>query len=242
MDEEEFSYKTLRKIQQAEKQSSTITKIPKTLYDDFQSFRTNLQKQLEKETKQNRQMLLADEIQNIEKIITNIYEQREKKIMMAAMTQIRGGSPTVKYLLDPELNLFNSFQKLLQSTRTLVLSEDKKPEASDNSDETAEKHHEESNTVPYEEEKPEASDNSDETTENHYEEKNTTPHEEKKNIEKPLIGNDHMVLQVVKDMPMFVGTDAKKYLIKEEDILSVPKKMGEMLIKRHIAEKINIQN
>jgi hypothetical protein len=42
-------------------------------------------------------------------------------------------------------------------------------------------------------------------------------------------------------MPTFVGTDAKQYLIKEDDIISVPAKMGEMLLKRHIAEKIKLR-
>lgn len=212
MDDEEFNYKSLRKIQQAEKQSTIITKIPNTFYEDVQLFRNDLQNKLKNETKQKRQMLLADEIQNIEKIITNIYEQREKKIIMAAMTRIRGGSPAVKYLLDPELQLFDSLQRLLHLTRISLLSEEK-----------------------------EMIDTSEEVTENHPEELKETHHDEEKTEEQPSIEHDHTLLRVVKDMPTFVGTDAKQYTIKEGDILSVPKQMGDMLIKRHVAERIEMK-
>ena len=215
MDDEEFNYKTLRKIQQAEKQSPMITRIPKTFYEDVQVYLAGLQKQLEKESKQKRQMLLADEIQNIEKIIINIYEQREKKIIMAAMSKIRGGNPPIKHLLDFELQLFDSLQRLLHSARDSLLSNKKESIVLDAADEKKTNHQIERI------------------------ERNEPLKEDKKLEEKPSPLIDYAVLRIIKDMPTFIGTDAKQYTIKVGDVLSVPNQMADMLIKRHIAEKID---
>jgi len=216
MDDEELNYKTLRKIQQAEKQSPKVTKIPKTFYDDMHVFLNDLQTQLEKEAKHKRQMLLADEIQNIEKIITNIYEQREKKIIMAAMSRIRGGNPHLKELLDPEMRLFEHLQHVLKEARNNILSDEKESETF-------------SSTTHLEEEIQKEEESEEIISENEQSEEPQT------------IENDHEVVRVIKDMPTFVGTDAKQYSIKVGDVISVPPQMADMLVKRHIAEKIKMR-
>jgi DNA replication factor GINS len=215
MDDEEFSYKTLRKIQQSEKQSPKVTKIPKSFYDDVKTYLDGLQNQLEKETKHKRQMLLADEIQNMEKIITNIYEQREKKIIMAAMSRVRSGNPHLHDLLDPELKLFDDLQQVLKGARKRILSNENEPEP----------------LLPLTDSGPEIQDR--EETEEAIDEEPVIEEEHK-------IVNDHEMIRIVKDMPTFVGTDAKQYTVKVGDVLSVPAQMADMLVKRRIAERIDM--
>jgi len=217
MDDDEFDYKTLRKIQESEKQSPMITKIPKTFYVDVSVFLKGLQDQFEKETKQKRKMIIADEIQNIEKIIINIYEQREKKIIIAAMSRVRGGSPSVTNLLDTELSLFDTLQEVLKNARDSLLSKEKESVTFHGPDERImpKVHQDDSNSI-----------------------RNSDIIQEKTTLPK----NDHMFVTITKDMPTFVGTDAKQYTIKKGDMLSVPPQMADMLIKRHIAEKITIRS
>ena len=59
-----------------------------------------------------------EEIQTIKRIIDNIYEQREKKIMKAALSKVRGGRPDLKNLLDVEKNLFDSTLDILMQSHT----------------------------------------------------------------------------------------------------------------------------
>ena len=63
-----------------------------------------------------------EEIQTIKRIIDNIYEQREKKIMKAALSKARGGKPDFKNLLDAEKNLFDSALDILIKSRTRLFS------------------------------------------------------------------------------------------------------------------------
>ena len=79
MDEEELSYKTLRKIQQMEKNSPGLTSLLPDFYNSLSDYLENLDKRLNEESSSQKKMMLTDEIQNIKKIAINIYEQREKK-------------------------------------------------------------------------------------------------------------------------------------------------------------------
>ena len=127
----EISYKTLRKIQQAEKSSPQLTQIHREFYTDVRMFLDRLYKRLEEEKKPQKKMLIAEECQNIEKIITNISEQREKKIVLAAVAKARGGSPNIKPLLDEEKALFDVLYKDIVSFRKqLFSSEDQQTEPS----------------------------------------------------------------------------------------------------------------
>ena len=54
--------------------------------------------------------------------------------------------------------------------------------------------------------------------------------------------NLNPIIRVIKDIPNFVGTDAKKYTLKKNDIVSLPEDMKEMLLKRKVVEKLELQN
>lgn len=50
-----------------------------------------------------------------------------------------------------------------------------------------------------------------------------------------------VVIRILKDIPHFVGRDMKKYSLKKEDVLTMPKDMADILIKRGVAEKVTMQ-
>ena len=77
MDEDEINYRTLRKIQQMEKNSPVLTELKPDFYNALSEYLENLNNSLERETSSQKQILLKDEIQNTKKIATNIYEQRD---------------------------------------------------------------------------------------------------------------------------------------------------------------------
>ena len=125
MEKEEISYKNLRKIQQAEKNSPQLTKIDPSFYYEISEYEKNLESRLEKEDSAQKKTLLKDEIKNTKKIAINIYEMREKKIVTAAISKARGGSPDLKFLVPEEQKLFDSLLGLMMQSRQEFL--DNKP-------------------------------------------------------------------------------------------------------------------
>lgn len=121
MNTDRIDYKTLRRIQEMEKISPSLTKIETNFYSSISEYLENLNDRLEKESSNQKQMLLKDEIKNTNKIITNIYEKREKKIVLATISKARGGNPNLGNLVDLEKDMFESILKLMIQSRKQVL-------------------------------------------------------------------------------------------------------------------------
>ncbi|MCK4365488.1 MAG: DNA replication complex GINS family protein [Thermoplasmatales archaeon] len=121
MEDDEINYRTLRKIQQMEKNSPILTDLRPDFYDNLSEYLESLNNRLESESSSQKQMLLKDEIQNTKKIATSIYEQREKKVLLAAVTKARGGNPDLKNMVNIEKNLFEPVLELLLNSRKKIL-------------------------------------------------------------------------------------------------------------------------
>ncbi len=79
-------------------------------------------------------MLIIDEIENTKKIGISIYEHREKKILLAAISKARGGNPDLKNIIQEEKILFDSVYELILNSRKSTidiekLDDDKEPKA-----------------------------------------------------------------------------------------------------------------
>ncbi len=121
MDEDDISYKALRKIQQQEKTLPLLTRIDQNFYKKFSEYLKNLQRIAENEENSQRIQLFNDEIQNTKNIALNIYELREKKIVQAALSRVRGGKPDLKNLLEIEKKLFDSLvEQIIVSRKELL--------------------------------------------------------------------------------------------------------------------------
>lgn len=199
MEEDEINYKTLRKIQQMEKNSPILTQLTPNFYYDLSKYLDNLKKRLENETSVQKQTLLKDEIKNITGISTNIYEQREKKILLAAISKARGGNPDINNMADIERNLFENILEYMYDLRKKILN---------------------------------VKDNKNHTTETEVENK------EEEKIDEQKKESKNPILRLTRDIPEFIGTDEKKYNLRNNDIISLPEDMGEMLTKKGVAEKI----
>jgi len=124
MDEhEEISYKTLRRIQQAEQTSSIPTKINVNFYQDLSSYIKTIEKSVENEKNPLKLKLFADETQNTKKIANSIYELREKKIVQAALATARGAVPDLRNLLDIEKKLYTALVEQIVFSRREIFEE-----------------------------------------------------------------------------------------------------------------------
>jgi DNA replication initiation complex subunit (GINS family) len=136
MNADEINYKTLRRIQEMEKKSPSLTRIEPNFYNDLSKYLENLDDRLGKELSPQKQMLLKVEIRDTNKIVTSIYEMREKKILLATISKARGGNPTLKNLVDVEKDLFESTLELMTQMRKQVL--EKKSKGSTEKEKTVE--------------------------------------------------------------------------------------------------------
>ena len=120
---EEINYRLLRKIQQMEKKSPKLTEINNDFYILLSNYLKNLQERLQKEKNFQRRRLLEEEVENINRIAVNIYEQREKKILLAAISKLRGGNPQTQNFVDFEKEIYDSVLKIMQNMRKKVFSQ-----------------------------------------------------------------------------------------------------------------------
>ena len=216
MDEEEISYRVLRKIQELEKKSPVLTSIKNSFYSSVSEYLKNLNKRFEKEEDPQKKTLLKDEIQNTRKIVANIYEQREKKILLAAISRARGGNPDVKNMLSDEESLFESVLTSMERSRDAIF-ENKKCNIEEKTQEKTEE----------KETKDEINDE-------------LKPQNHNDITTKIVTAGTNPILLVTQDIPEFVGTDTKKYNLRKEDIISTPEDMANMLCKRNAVERLEL--
>jgi len=212
MTNEEISYRLLRKIQQMEKNTPVLTDLDNDFYTNLEKYFLDLNAHLKSESDEHKKKLLDEEIVNTKKIITNIYEQREKKILLTAISKARSGNPDLKNMVGIERAFFDSILNLINTFRDSIL-ENKKI-----IDEKKVEQQQEIKKI-IEENKIDENKNQINSLEN---------------------SNLNPISRVIKDIPNFVGTDAKSYNLKKNDVVSLPKDMQEMLSKRKVVEKLEL--
>ncbi len=210
---EEINYRTLRKIQQMEKNSSILTDLDNDFYKNLEKYILDLNNRLESESDEHKKRLLNEEIENTKKIITSIYEQREKKILLSAISKARGGKPDLKFMVNVERDFFDSILKLIDTFRSKILENKKTMVICKIKSDVVNNEIKKENKII-------------------------------NNNEIKILKNRNLnpIIRVIKDIPNFVGTDEKKYTLKKNDIVSLPEDMKEMLLKRKVVEKLDLQN
>jgi len=123
--DEEINYRSLRKIQENEKNSPILSELKPDFYTAFIVYLKNLNKRLEEEKSSQKKLLIIDEIENTKKIGINIYEHREKKILLAAISKARGGNPDLKNIINDEKILFDSVYELILKSRKSAIEIEK---------------------------------------------------------------------------------------------------------------------
>jgi DNA replication initiation complex subunit (GINS family) len=126
MDVADINYKTLRRIQELEKKSPLLSKIDPLFYKKLSEYLKSLSGRVEKEKDQKKAKLFHEEIHNTEKIAHRIYEQREKKIVQAALSKSRGGTPDLNNMINVEKTLYDSLVKQIQTCRKDIFEQKQK--------------------------------------------------------------------------------------------------------------------
>jgi len=176
-----LSYSKLRNIEQNEKMASSLTDIGINFYQEAIGYIKKMEEKIENERIKNpssrKITLVSDELRNTKRILKNIFERREKKIVLAALISARTEEKPPENLTKEEKDFYNELLKILKENRKKIFEVRKK---------------------------------------------------------------EFAVLRILKDVPQFVGSDMKKYILKKEDVLSLPIEVAKILVERKAAEEIDI--
>jgi DNA replication factor GINS len=212
MEESPVSYKSLRKVQQAEQTAAVLTKLETGFYRDVTMYVRALEHSVDTEKNVQKGRLFAEELANMKKLIAGVYDLREKKIVSAAVVAARGGEPDIKNLAEEERPFYTGLVQVIAQVRQRILSTE--------TDLPAEP------SVPPTIEEPPA--------------EPPAPQPERPTLAPPppAQANSNPLLRVTQDMPRFVGTDLKVYELRKDDVLSLPPEMAAPLLKRGVLTPI----
>lgn len=120
-----LSYEELRKRQQVERASPKLARLPEDFYRRLVAYLSSLEEEVRREQAANpaspKAKLLADELWNTRRLAEDLYEHRERKLMLAALGAARGASPDTTHMLPEELELYNAAVARLGEARRRAL-------------------------------------------------------------------------------------------------------------------------
>ncbi|HID25253.1 MAG TPA: DNA replication complex GINS family protein [Thermoplasmata archaeon] len=213
MVDDEFTYKDLRRIHHLEKHSAVPTPIETSFYSKIRGYIKKLEYLIDEVESLEKRELVEDELKNAKQAFQGIYELREKKIVQASLSKVRGGSPNPKNLIGEEKKLFDALVENLKEARRRIL-------------------------VEVDKEKPSEDVNHEDVVETKEKEGSQGKIAEGVNQTRHPNEGDRSIIMVKEDIPTFVGTDMRQYRLRQGDVVSLPHEMGETLKKRGVAEKI----
>lgn len=219
-----ITYETIFEILRREKTREDLQKLDDSFYNDVIEY-IKKKKTLLKGSAQEDNIFASEEIRkssvivdNSKRLIKELYERRENKIIDLALNKSRTGSSIIDTtsLLDEEKELFNSLVELLNSLRNSFLYKVVYAQSGD----------------PI---KKETIDHSRDYTDDDVEPPKKNTSTEVKNADQKT---EEAKVEIIKSMPKFVFIDGKSYgPFNEKDIVSLPIKLTEFLVTKERAKK-----
>ena len=124
MDDEEFTYAALRRIERQENTSPRLSKLTGRFWERMGEHLTRIrqafQDQQEDDPTSHRTVVLADELRNTQRLAESIWSLREKKVVHAALAATRkreGASPPLENATAEEQAFFQGVRRVLQGAR-----------------------------------------------------------------------------------------------------------------------------
>jgi len=111
MPEETITFELIRKIQLEEQKVTTLTRLPTNFFNAISNYLEQKKKLVVSDDRKG-----ALEMKNIERLVEDIFNRRERKILNAAIIAARSGLPP-ENLGEEEKPFYNSIVSLVKSRR-----------------------------------------------------------------------------------------------------------------------------
>lgn len=115
--EETISFEVIRNVQREEQISATLTKLPEKFYEKVGEY-LRRKKALQAKREDRKTFI---EIRNIERLVEDIFNRRERKILNQALITARTNIPP-ENLTEEEKEFFEKIVSFLKSRREMVLN------------------------------------------------------------------------------------------------------------------------
>jgi len=107
---ETITFELIRKIQREERDSPQLTQLPENFFEKVSAY-LEQKKKIEKEDRK-----VSIELKNIERLVENIFDLRERKIINQAIITVRTNIPP-KNLTPEEEKFFEQIVKVIKERR-----------------------------------------------------------------------------------------------------------------------------
>jgi DNA replication factor GINS len=118
MVEETITFELIRKIQREEERSPKLSRLPENFYQNVKNYLQQKRKILEK--MEDRKVSI--ELKNIERLVEDIFNRRERKIVTQAINSARVGL-AVENLTEEEKEFFERVMGIVKERREKILKE-----------------------------------------------------------------------------------------------------------------------
>jgi DNA replication factor GINS len=118
MAEETITFEMIRKIQREEERSPKLSKLPENFYQNVKNYLQQKRKILEK--MEDRKASI--EMKNIERLVEDIFNRRERKIVTQAINSARVNLK-VENLIEEEKEFFDKVVGIIKERREKILKE-----------------------------------------------------------------------------------------------------------------------
>jgi len=244
MAEIKITYEALFDLLRREKGRGELQQLDATFYDDVKEYIQEKKKTLITSSSRGEQEKIRIQLKNVKKILREIYELREKKIIILASSKVRTSSnliDTSKVLLQ-EKELYKEACDLFQKYKTLILEKSLGEDASRYDYAPSKKTTKQEETI--EERNQETiGERNQETTEGRTREtmKGRTQEKigrEELNSKQEETDDEEMQLIILHDLPRFLGVDKKIYgPYKKGEITNMSNTTAKLLLDKKRAKK-----
>jgi DNA replication initiation complex subunit (GINS family) len=195
-----ITYETIRSAHRAEKDEE-LQKLPEGFFESVRNWFKH------KEKMKDTTSLL--EVENAKKLLEDIINRRQKKVVLAALRTVRGDLPPTN-LNDEERKFFDQIVNILKGFRNNM-----KEKFRSFDDIVEEKIEDAKKSV------------------------EVLKPQEKVEPQKLIKPDGKLMVKILNDLPRFVGSNLESYgPLKAGDVITLPEKIGNVLITRKVAENI----
>ena len=218
-EDEELTFETIAQVYREERNSTALTKLQKQFYESLNAYLEKLQNSYLEERTNNpsspKAMMLEDEYNKAQRRASQIYEYRERKIALLAISVVNGGSPNLSLMTDEEKIAFDKLTEIFKQNRLDILLKREEDAC-------------ESRSFLISKRKIAKLEATDEVQghKKHQAEIETEVKEE--NASNDNIPQENPVLLILEDIPSF-ETEERTFNLKKNDAVSLPKKIAGIL-------------
>ena len=239
-----ITYETIFELLRREKNRDELQKLNETFYEDVKSYIEEKNKTLQSDASLTDfdHEKLSKQIQNTKRMIIELFERREKKILIMALNKVRTSSaivdtssflPQEKKFFHDSINLFIIYRndlfetilsdKKIHSSHVVYESPRKKEELPIKKHEFVEPQKQETNLVQNAAKQP------------------SIPVEATPKNDAPKKPKNTKMIRVLAHIPKFVGKELEMYgPFNPDDMANIPDEIANILIKKGRAEEVKI--